>query len=558
MSGNSSASATRALKVGGFVVLAAAAVVTCAAATVRGEAPLTSQYIQDWVDWPRTAPTWATIFAVGAILLLLSVVGAIGALFSGGGSEKKAERPKLARAPRDEPATALSIPASETLAAARGSLKFDAQTLATPAADSVVVEPMVQQVSPVQAPAPLQEAVEPPSVEIQSLEPAIFADHRHDVSPRAPEPAFDPEAVLADTHGLQVASGAQVIPIRPEIQIPAEAPRAPEPVMPRDPLEAALLADTSPTPRPAPQSDMSAVISSAMRFIETPVEETAAVERVETPIEAPVSGFQEVAASFEPVDDQTKIRQAVQMALSVWPDSTRAIAADELNVRVAYLFHDKSSPSALAFNQIASGELNAAAATLQSHADRLSENGVTAEAAEVWRVIGALNMGRDDPKALNAYEKVSELDPSDANIHVYLARRYQMANEPQKQLPVLGRALAVVGDPATRMELLTPYADLKLKNGDVQAAGDAFEELSRLHETRAYLKPDDVPARSAQAISLAKLGQAREMQGAFDQAGQSYKKAHSIFADLSAMKPDHAGLRAMAENTQRDAQRLNA
>ncbi|HVZ29621.1 MAG TPA: hypothetical protein VG839_04460 [Asticcacaulis sp.] len=545
MSGNSDTSATRALKVGGFTVLAIAALITCAAATVRGEAPLTSQYVQDWVDWPRTAPTWAGVFAVGVVLLLTALIGALTAML--GGSNTKAEKVKAPRVLRpDDGATALSIPASETLAAARGSLKFDAQTLSAPAADTVTIEPTIAEPA----------AAEPPSMEIRSLEPAIFSDHHQ--ADTTPQGAFDPEEALSETHGLQVASGAQVIPIRPEIQIPQETVVAAEPVLLRDPLEAALLADTSSAPRAAPQSDMNAVISSAMRLIEAPADETVAVERIETPVEEATSGFHEVAASFEPVDDQAKIRQAVQMALSVWPDATRAIAADELNVRVAYLFHDRAPQSALAFNQIASGDLTAAANTLQAQADRLNETGARNEAAEVWRVVGALNMGRDDPKALLAYEKVSELDPSDANIHVYLARRYQMANETAKQLPVLTRALAVVGDPATRLELLTPYADLKMKAGDIQAAGDAFEELSRLHETRTYLKPDDVPARSAQAISLAKLGQAREMQGAFDQAGQSYKKAHNIFADLSAMKPDHAGLKAMAENTQRDAERLNA
>jgi Flp pilus assembly protein TadD len=556
MSGNSDSSATRALKVGGFTVLAIAALITCAAATVRGEAPLTSQYVQDWVDWPRTTPAWALVFGVGAALLLASVVGAVMALFGGAPKPEKARGMKTPRTLRsDEGMSALSIPASETLAAARGSLKFDTQTLSAPAADSVTIEPA----APL---SPALEAVEPPSMEIHSLEPAIFDHHTELAEPAA---RFDPAAALSDTHGLQVASGAQVIPIRPEIQLPSDAaPILEAPALLRDPVEAALLADASATPRAAPPSDMNAVISSAMRFIETPADEAVAVERVEAPIEASGeasntgSGFHEIAASFEPADDQAKIRQAVQTALSVWPDSTRAIAADELNVRAAYLYHDKAPQSTLAFNQIASGDLNAAAATLQGQADSLSAAGSRSEAAEVWRVVGALNMGRDDPKALIAYEKVSELDPSDANIHVYLARRYQMAGETAKQLPVLTRALAVVGDPATRLELLTPYADFKLKAGDIQAAGDAFEELSRLHETRTYLKPDDVPARSAQAISLAKLGQVREMQGAFDQAGQSYKKAHGIFADLSAMKPDHAGLKAMTENTQRDAQRLNA
>src|SRR5262249_6894649 len=153
-------------KVGGFTVLAIAALITCAAATVRGEAPLTSQYVQDWIDWPRTAPTWAGVFAVGAVLLLTAIIGAVMALF--GGSEGKAEKVKAPRALRpDDTATALSIPASETLAAARGSLKFDAQTLNVPAADSVTIEPVSA------AAEAIPTSVEPPSVEIHSLEPAI-------------------------------------------------------------------------------------------------------------------------------------------------------------------------------------------------------------------------------------------------------------------------------------------------------------------------------------------------------------------------------------------------
>ena len=42
---------------------------------------------------------------------------------------------------------------------------------------------------------------------------------------------------------------------------------------------------------------------------------------------------------MEPADDQAVIRQAMQMALSVWPDTTRAIAADERHdeVYVAWL-----------------------------------------------------------------------------------------------------------------------------------------------------------------------------------------------------------------------------
>ncbi|MBW8880027.1 MAG: hypothetical protein JF615_01005, partial [Asticcacaulis sp.] len=90
-----------------------------------------------------------------------------------------------------------------------------------------------------------------------------------------------------------------------------------EPVVTRDPLEAALLAEPIAAPRAAPQSDMNAVISSAMRFIETPVEDGEAVAAVETlPVDVPEES---VAAVETPVDGEAEVRQAVQTALSVWP-----------------------------------------------------------------------------------------------------------------------------------------------------------------------------------------------------------------------------------------------
>ena len=565
-------------KVTVFVALTIVAVAMCGAALYLGNAPYKSQFVSDWFDWARGDRTWSGVFVVGLVLLLTGLVGTVVTLVSAvtRSVAPKKSRPAVNLAKPRAVDTALSVPAENT----RGSLKFDAETLATSAIaqPSVVIEPVT--------PAP---AASTHPTEIQSLEPAIFSDNASDsfltrepVAVEAPKVAkteetpartmFNPDDALSETHGLQVTPTApttgQVIPIRPEIQIPGATPAAveasaaivEEPVT-HDPLEAALLRDAPlAAPTAAPQSDINAVITSAMRFIETPEPHLSDATPVE---ELPVveslpevgNGFQSIAS--DPTDDQSLIRQAVQMALSVWPDATRAIAADELNVRVSYLYYDKTPGSRKAFEQISHGDLSVAATTLQSEADTLAASGEKAKAAELWRVIGALHMGRDDNRALTAYEKVSELDPTDANIHVYLARRYQMNNDQSRQLPVLTRALAVVGDPATRLELLNPYADLLMKNGDVQKAGDAFEELGRLHETRAYLKPDDVGARSAQAISLARGAQAREMQGAFDLAGMMYKKAHRVFSDLSSQMPEHAGLRAMADNARRDADRFN-
>ena len=521
----------------GFVVLIVLALLAGMAALYAGHAPISDKFVEDWISWARIETTWAGLLASAAVMLLIGFIGAAVRTFSRPAARPVARlrpvtplRPASAQSPDPVlPSPVLNLPAAAVTA-----------RIAEPEAETMAI--------------PASLLGEPPSIEVSSLEPAIFHDNASDsfltrdpVTVQAatgaePVMAFDSHAAFADSHGLHIGGGAQIIPFRP---VETAVPEA------RDPVEAALLAEPAMAPTPAPPSDMGAVIASAMHFAGEPA----------TPATggAPIVEAAAEPAAAEPaaIDDQSEIRQATQMALSVWPDTTRAIAGDELGVRIAHLYYDTSPESVRAFHLIATGDLAAAAAALQSHADGLAQTGRASEAAEAWRIFAALHMGRDDGKAMTAYEKVSELDPADANIHLYLARRYQMAGDTGKMLPVLGRALGVISDPMTRAELLAPYADLKMKAGDPRAAGDAFEELSRLHETTAYLKPDDVAAHSAHAITLARLAQAREMHGAYDQAGPLYKKAHQVFADLSARKPDHSGLRAMTENALKDAQRFH-
>ncbi|EGF92721.1 tetratricopeptide repeat family protein [Asticcacaulis biprosthecium C19] len=557
-----------------FVALVILALVVCALAALRGEAPILTNRPDDWFLWVRAEKVWGGVFACAAVLAIIGILGMVLRLFSRSGPKpvkvkaEKAPRPERAPAPAPitpapvmvAPAAAmpsyvpdttedhvtqdpLHVPTSEGLTVmpprdTRGSLKFDAHRLNAAPTPHVEIEEV--------AAVPLFADV--PVAEMPSLEPAIFHDNASD-SFLSQNPAaaaatgFDPNAALSDAHGLNVVrvapegEGAKIIPIRPDMAV--TAPQAVETVtnsLP-DPVEVALLAEPTASPRPAPQSDINAVISSAMRFVDPLPAETVA---------PPV------------VNGEADIRQAVQTALSVWPDSTRGIAADELSVRVSHLYYDGDSHSRRIFDLIASGDLSAAASALQVHADALAQDGKTGPAAELWRVYGALHMGRDDSRAMIAYARVSELDPADANIHLYLTRRYQMAGDAAKLPPVIERALGVISDPAVRTELLTPYADLQMKAGNVAAGADALEELSRLHETTSYLKPDDIAARSSHAITLARLAQAREMQGRFDVAGPLYKKAHKVFSDLSALKPEHPGLKAMADNAGKDAARFGA
>ncbi|CAL4866643.1 hypothetical protein MMA231_00886 [Asticcacaulis sp. MM231] len=580
-------STTRKPGAAGFLILAVLAAALSAFALYKGQAPVRTPFPEDWIIWARGTAAWAGILALGAFLLLIGVIGTLRNLLPAPkpavSAPRRKSRPEAVEAaPAPVMAVAEDMQLATRAAESRGTLHFNARTLErAPAFESQqAVEAMPDNVHIEAAPV----AVEPPHIEVQSLERAIFTDHaafsdnasdsfmtRHPevvVETVAEVPAFDSSAALADTHGLTITTPtAQIIPLHPPVETVAAQDED------HDPLAAALLRETPDVVTHAPQGDINAVISSAMRFApqsepHVAVEPTAAPEAVPEAIPAALTELvtQEIVADVLPapvvpapvvIDDEAEIRQAVQTALSVWPDATRAIAADELSTRISRLYYDKSAASQKAFQLVASGDLSAASAALANHADALALAGNHAEAAELWRVSGALHMGRDDSKAMAAYEHVSELDPNDANIHLYLTRRYQMSGDTAKLPAVIGRALGAISDPATRAELLAPYADLKLKAGDARAAGDAFEELSRLHETTAYLKPDDVGARSTHAITLARYAQAREMQGAFDQAGPLYKKAYGVFADLSALKPEHPGLRAMAENALKDAQRFN-
>jgi len=532
-----------------------------------GHAPMTS-HAEDWIGWARVDMTDAGILAVAVVVALIAIIGMLVAV-AGGGKPTPGKRRESTH--YDDPfgsskntladsVASTAAPAAFADAPIAAKIEMPADTLAFAAASEAVAV-----------------IAEPAAMHgITSLEPAVFHDNASDSFlsqvPVAPEPysepvnaVFEPEAALAETHGLHVKSGADVIPIRPDVVNPALAGAAHA-----DPVEAALLAETPPVVQTVPQSDMTSVISSAMSFIGEAAPQPAPAPAAPVTVPAvdavaePVAPSPVVAAIAEPVapqpvaiDDQTEIRQAVQTALSVWPDTTRAIAADEVGGRIAHLYYSRAPEDSRAFHLIAQGDLSAASSAIQKRAETLAAQGANAEAAEQWRIFGALHMGRDDAKAMMAYEHVSALDLSDANIHLYLARRYAMANDTVRQPAVLSRALAVISDPATRVELLSPYADLKLKAEDYKTAGDAFEELARLQEQAAVARPGDVQARSAYAIAFARAAQARELGQDFGRAGPLYNKAAQTFADLSAQVPGHAGLKAMADNAARDAQRFN-
>lgn len=555
---------------GGFFFVSLVMFAAMAAMAYVVKAPYESRFVEDWQSWAMSDTTNAGLMA---ILAALGIFCALAAVWKAMATPRHPEefaqdrdlylsdtnpaanvapaeplsfrpakrKPSLQLTP--EPEDSINIDTREIRdEAPRASLKFDANTLrAEPAA-------------------PMHQPVETHTV--ASLEPAVAADGQVQVNTES----FNPEAAINNVVPLR-ANPQNLSPLPEHVPSPFEITDA---NIAADPVAKALLADTDNMPRQdAPPSDINAVITSAMRLIETPEIKpeikiasesglTIDAPVVETlPIaEAPKTSWVETPHTVVPGAD-ADVKQATQMALSVWPDHMRTIAADELQRRITTLFEDKSPATQRAFSLIATGELNAAAMTLHSHADSLAQVGANAAAADIWRAYGALHMGRDDNRAMMAYEKVSELDPSDTNIHLYLIRRYQMGSDSQRLGPVLERALKVITDESTRYDLLGPLADIRLKNNDLNGAAQVLEELSRLNQARAIKDPDNISVKSAYAISLAKLAQTREMMGTTQMAGPLYKMAHEVFSELSLKVPTHEGLRAMADNALKDSQRLN-
>jgi tetratricopeptide (TPR) repeat protein len=634
----------------GLLFLTVIALVMCAVAAFTSGGPTDSPYIEDWLDWARLEPTASGMMLLGVVCAVIGIIGTFVRLLTPSAKRsipatavmsKSLKAAKPNRVTLDDGPVAAPVVAAPEVAVAipeivpaivseiTPEMASEPAVIDMPASAVPVMAPQVSE-RPVNLTQP-KSTVQPlrpdfsrrgalkfdaaslgivnESVETATISAESLAQTVAELTPSVPTTAetASADAEVADAAQTQTTVteeprySAEIITLRPQPAPADPAPVAAEAVAAHeaheetvaqaeplsDPIAAALLADVPElAPRAPTQSDINAVISSAMRFIETPTPEVevthealhrAMTEDAGLPVAEASSWtithqaetLTEIAPSQETLikattqslpeaSAETRISAAVDKSLALWPQTTRPIAADELKVRAAYLAQHPSPEVRAIFDLLAEGNVEVAASCLQTLANAKAFAGDALEAAELWRVFGALNMGRDDPKAMMAYEQVSALDPSDANIHLYLSRRYAMEGKTDLMLPVLSRALMVISDAYTRIELLGHYGDLALKAGMLDASAQAYDELSQLQSAQGAANPDNLQLRSAHAISVAKMAQVRELQGQIPQAAPLYRQAYKLLADLSARVPDHAGLRAMTANALKDATRLNA
>ncbi|BBF80455.1 hypothetical protein EM6_1039 [Asticcacaulis excentricus] len=593
-----------------FIGIAIAAGAAVAFALINGGAPLSAGfYLPDWINWVRITPSMSGLLALGLVGLLVGIVGTVVSLMTPARKTPVKRTPAKTVVPTPAPAVAaapVAVPeAAETPAPVaqlvadntrKASLRFEAPVAAAapPAPVSAAPEPEAPtqplpsaEIIPFRPePTPETAEVVPPEPVAEATEPATIAEPAVDETPAisgdpiaaallhaGPEARTEPEAapdINSVIHSAMrfidrpdptsVTSVEEVHAVRTQ-EVDSDAPpRAAQTESLSERMHEAPVGSTAEYKALSEALADNNTFEDATPLLDSVVLETTPAEAVEAREPAPDSepAVESDVASLNATDPQAEIARALTAALTHWPDATRDIAEGELHVRLSQLYHDNALQSREAFARIAQGDLSGGAAVMAQEAQAFADARLPEKAAELWRIYGALHMGRDDTAAMHAYEQVSALDTADGNIHMYLIHRYRMANETDKMLPVIGRALGVVTDRDTRLDLLTQYAELTQAGGHLGHTAQALEELSRIRGELSAEDPDNLQKRSAHAIALAKQAQVRELLGEGPKAAPLYQHAHRVFAELSARVPDHAGLKAMAENARRDAERLSA
>lgn len=593
-----------------FIGIAIAAGAAVAFALINGGAPLSAGlYLPDWINWVRITPSMSGLLALGLVGLLVGIVGTVVSLMTPARKAPVRRAPAKTVAPAPAPAIAAEpvaaseasetpVPVAQLVAdnTRKASLRFEAPVAAAPPPLPVSASPEPEapaqplpsaeiipfraepapEPTEVAAPEPAEDAPEPAAeIEPEVAETPVAAGdpiaaallHEGPEARTEPEAAPDINAVIHSAMRFidrpdptSVTSVEEVHAVRTQ-EVGSDAPpRAAQTESLSDRMHEAPIGSTAEYKALSEALADNGGFEEAAPLLDSVVLETAPAAAAPV-AEAASESEPEVeadAVSLSSVNPQAEIDRALAAALTHWPDATRDIAEGELRVRLAQLYHDNALQSREAFARIIQGDLSGGAAVIAQEAQAFADARLPEKSAELWRIYGALHMGRDDTAAMHAYEQVSALDTADANIHMYLIHRYRMVNETDKLLPVIGRALGVVTDRDTRLDLLTQYAELTQAGGHLGHTAQALEELSRIRGELSAEDPDNLQKRSAHAIALAKQAQVRELLGEGPKAAPLYQHAHRVFAELSARVPDHAGLKAMAENARRDAERLSA
>ncbi|MFN3228516.1 MAG: hypothetical protein ACK41P_01540 [Asticcacaulis sp.] len=344
----------------------------------------------------------------------------------------------------------------------------------------------------------------------------------------------------------------------PAVTAPSEA----EELAALDELRALIAEDIMSTGEPvtaAPVAETPEPTAEDTFAVEAPVE-MAMAETTPVAQEVPEVSSPVIAAPMAaPTDlERETYEQAMAQTLAHWPEAARADMQDTLAPRLAHLTKTEDPALQGAAALLAAGQLAPALAQIRSRAERLAATGRQPEAAEAYRTLATLYLGRDDAAALDGFALSVQNNPYDGRSLSYLARRHAALGQFDRAEHYGRMLLAAPDSTAEQLTVLPMLGDLALKRGATEEACGYFADYQTLAEQQATAEADNLQLRSSLALSYARLAQIQEMRGARDQAVQLYGRAHGLFDQLASAVPGHAGLASMRDTAARDLQRLGA
>ena len=163
-----------------------------------------------------------------------------------------------------------------------------------------------------------------------------------------------------------------------------------------------------------------------------------------------------------------------------------------------------------------------------------------------WRRIGRLAYGVDTMRALDAYEKVVALDPSDPWDAIYLGRLYKRAGNLHEARLTYERALALLPaiEERDRSVLHDEVGDVQVSQGDLPGALESFRAGMEIAARLASSDPGHADWQRDLSVSHDRIGDVQVSQGDLSGALESFRAGMEIAARLASSDPGHAGWQA--------------
>jgi len=166
------------------------------------------------------------------------------------------------------------------------------------------------------------------------------------------------------------------------------------------------------------------------------------------------------------------------------------------------------------------------------------------EAAAKWRQIGQLAYGVDTNRAIDAYKKVIEIEPDNADAYISLSELYRSSFASGRldlALKASKRASEIAGDPVTASRAAIEEGWVLRHLGRLSEALNRRQAGLAQIEAAAAHSPRDLSLQNQRGVNLFRIGELQTELGDLMTASQTLDHSVEILQQVSSADPANAG-----------------